>query len=59
MTNIATDSEDCSDVTDYVKNYNPSWRDIARAAYCCGEETVLEKVFKCETFTSCNMTLHM
>ena len=44
---VVTDSEECSDVTVYVKNHNPSWRDIARAAYCCGEEAVMERIFKC------------
>ena len=43
---VVTDSEECSDVTVYVKNHNPSWRDIARAAYCCGEEAVMERIFK-------------
>ena len=47
-TDIVTDSEECSDITVYVKNHNPSWRDIARAAYSCGEESVMKKVFKCE-----------
>jgi hypothetical protein len=36
----------CSDVTVYVKNHNPSWRDIARAAYCRGEVAVMKQVFK-------------
>ena len=27
---------------------NPNWSDIARAAYCCGEENVVERVFKRE-----------
>ena len=44
---VVTDSEECSDVTLYVKNHNPNWRDIARAAYCCGEEAVMERIFKC------------
>ena len=48
MTKQVTDSDECRDITVYVKNHNPSWRDIARAAYCCGEEAVMEKVFKCE-----------
>ena len=29
---------------------NSSWRDIARAAYCCEVEAVMEKVFTCELF---------
>ena len=44
---VVTDSEECSDVTVYVKNHSPSWRDIARAAYCCGEEAAMERIFKC------------
>ena len=47
-TDSVTDSKECSDVTVYVKNNSPSWRDIARAAYCCGEEAVLEQIFKCK-----------
>ena len=47
VTDVVTDSEECSDVTVYVKNHSPSWRDIARAAYCCGEEAVMERIFKC------------
>ena len=49
---VVTDSEECSDVTVYVKNHNPSWRDITRAAYCCGEEAVMEQIFKCNTQTN-------
>ena len=48
VTKKVADSDECSDITVYVKNHNPSWRDIARAAYCCGEEAVMQKVFKCE-----------
>ena len=52
VTDVVTDSEECSDVTVYVKNHNPSWQEIARAAYFCGEEAVMEKVFKCERLFS-------
>ena len=48
VVDVVRDSEECSDVTVYVKNHNPSWRDIATAAYCCGEETAMEQIFKCE-----------
>ena len=48
VTHVVTDSEECSDVTVYVKTHNPSWRDIARAAYCSGEEAVMEQIFKCK-----------
>jgi hypothetical protein len=43
---VVTDLEECSDVSVYVKNHSPSWRDIARAAYYCGEEAVMERIFK-------------
>ena len=39
-------------ITLYLKNHTITWRDIARAAYCCGEVVVMENVFKCEIFTS-------
>ena len=45
-----TDSDECSDVAVYVKNHNPSWRDIARAAYCYGEEAVIKQLFECKIF---------
>ena len=47
-TDTVTDSDEYGDVTVYLKTHNPSWRDIARVAYCCGEEAVMERVFKCE-----------
>ena len=39
---------------------NPNWSDIARAAYCCGEENVMEQIFKCEIFIlyKYNVSLH-
>ena len=44
----------------WLLNHNPSWRDIARAAYCCGEEDVMEQIFKCEIFMpyKYNVSLH-
>ena len=61
-TGAITDPDECSDVTVYVTNRNPSWRDIARAAYCCGEEAVMKRVFKCKIFEHLimkyNMTLY-
>ena len=47
-TDTVTDSDEYGDVTVYLKTHNPSWRDIAKAAYRCGEEAVMERVFKCE-----------
>ena len=49
-TDTVMDSEECSDISVYVKTHNPGWRDIARAAYCCGEEDAMEHVFKCKIF---------
>ena len=39
---------------------NPNWSDIARAAYYCGEENVMEQIFKCKIFTlyEYNVSLH-
>ena len=54
---VVTDSEECSDVTVYVKNHNPRWRDIARGAYCCGEEAVMEQIFKCNIFKPIIITI--
>ena len=43
-----SESEECSDVTVYVKTHDPSWRDIARAAYCCGEVAAMDQIFQRE-----------